>query len=75
MNSSTYDYIDWMDTYCKNRQLQIYEMPGGIDPFCFLRVPDFADKMLPATARHNIEEAQIVSCHIFCFNSFVNVAS
>ena len=48
---------------------------GGIDPFCFLRVPDFADKMLPATARHNIEETQIVSCHIFCFNSFVNVAS
>ena len=36
--------IDWMSTYSENLQLQIYTRDDYLTPFCFLRVPDCADR-------------------------------
>ena len=69
MTSSTYDYVDWMEMYARNRELEIYDMPGGADPFCFLRVPHAADNTLLVHERQHIGETNIV-CLFCCFLTY-----
>jgi hypothetical protein len=36
--------IDWMSAYSENQHLQIYKRDDLFTSFCFLRVPDCADR-------------------------------
>ena len=65
------DAVDWMATYAKNRELEIYQMHGIFDPFCFLRVPHAADKILHVNARQSVGETQIVCSLTINFPDYI----